>query len=88
MTDTATTVDPETVAASFCADHLAAVELLLARQINGLASDVQGQGLKQDDQATDCPGPPRQLIFGALQSRLAVETARLACSTATDLYLL
>ena len=45
MTDTATTVDPETVAAStFCADHLAAVELLLARQINGLASDVQRQG--------------------------------------------
>ena len=42
---------------------------------------------QQDDQATDCPGRLTQLIFEALQSRLAVDTARLACSTAKDLYL-
>ena len=58
MTDTATTVDPDTVAAStFCADHLAAVELLLARQINGLASDVQRQGstARRSGNRLSCP---------------------------------
>ena len=110
-----------------CALIHAAVEFLLARQINGpvvavpveqfhaykqpesLETDLHrprahslvafalqlalrpmcsGRVRQQDDQATDCPGPPRQLVFGALQSRLAVDTARLARSTAKDLYLL